>query len=316
MASVTERRVLVLLNPDAGRRATAEQARRVIAQHSSLAFDLLVPDPEDQSSQMEHARRALGEGVDAVIVHGGDGMVSAGIGLVADRGIPLGIVPAGTGNDMARAWGIPRRHPLKALQRVLRALERPGGQTTPIDALRVTIRLPGEEPDSRWVGNSVNIGFDALVNREANRLRRLPGSMRYLAALARVIPGFRCVAFRVSLDDQPARTHQSALVCIQNGPFIGGGIPLARGAVVNDGLMEVSLVSRLPRVALVGLFPLLYVRAHRLLGPLRVHQARLVEIQVPPHTPIFADGDPLLADNTDGCAVSVTVHPAAVRLLG
>lgn len=174
------RRVLVLLNPRAGRRRSLTRARRRIAAHTGLALDLIVPDPDDHDAQSDHARRAVRDGVDAVVVRGGDGMVGAGFAFVARHhpggsAVPLGVVPAGTGNEFARAAGLARRNPRQALDAVLAALQAPQMRADDVDALWLRITSDAGATSQRWVANSVNIGFDAQVNRRADALRGSPG---------------------------------------------------------------------------------------------------------------------------------------------
>ncbi|WP_300345222.1 diacylglycerol kinase family protein [Nesterenkonia sp.] len=337
------RRVLVLLNPAAGQGWALERAQQHLDRRAGLQCELIVPDPSDQRAQMEAARSAVDRGLDAVVVYGGDGMVSAGVGLTAERGIPLGVVPVGTGNDFARAAGIPRGRSQQAVGRVLDALEQPSLPSRPVDALRLTVTqhpstpaphtaapgaaAPGvpatdaesraEQVSPRWVGNSVNIGFDARVNRRANQLSSVPGPLRYLSALAREVPQFRPTSFQLGIDAAAPVQLSCALVCVQNGTCIGGGIPLAPQARLDDGWAEVSHVAPLPRAGLIALFPLLMLRRHAWLRPLTTRRARQVRITVPAGVPVFADGDEMLSGESESPAeVTVELVPGAVRLLG
>lgn len=123
------------------------------------------------------------------------------------------------------------------------------------------------------------------------------------------------MAFDVAVDDEPLRRRDSALICIQNGPTVGGGIPLAPGAGITDGRAEVSFVDPLSRLGLVALFPLVCLRAHRLVRPLRTRRLRRLRVRVPPGVPIFADGEEVLGGEHCGGVVDVVVAPGAVRLL-
>lgn len=307
-------RVLVLLNPGAGRRAVLQAAREHIEARGS-DLDLVVPDPSDQKAQLSEAEAAVRQGVDAVVVCGGDGMVGLGVNLVAQQEIPLGIVPTGSGNDFARAADIPRRH-ADALHRVLLALQQPELPARRVDALR--LRIEGDGADVLWVANSVNIGFDAQVNQRANAQRRVPRQVRYLVALAREVPRFRAVEFELRLDSEPAVRQQSSLVCIQNGSSIGGGIPLAPGARIDDGWAEVSHVAPLSRPGLVALMPLLMLRMHRWLKPLTARRIRHIRIGVPAEVPICADGDELhpgRSSAAEGLVVEVELVPGALLIL-
>ena len=323
------RRVLLLLNPGAGQARALRHAQRRIQEHQGLHVDLIVPDPRDQRTQFDQARAAVEEGVDVVVVCGGDGMVSSGVNLVALRGIPLGIIPAGSGNDFARAAGIPRRCE-PALQRVLNALSQPQPPVRAVDALRLQMEAhdddaaggdhdDGDGARGRWAANSVNIGFDARVNQRANAQPKIPRQLRYLVALAQEVPRFSPLKFEAEFDDAAAAHLDSALVCIQNGATIGGGIPLAPGARIDDGRAEVSHVAPLSRAGLLALFPLLMLRMHRRLTPLTTLRARRIRIRVPVGAPVFADGDQFLSGEGTGADrawVSVELVPGAVELLG
>lgn len=315
------RRVLLLLNPAARQARALRHAQRRIEGHPGLHIDLIVPDASDQAIQFDQARAAVEEGVDVVVVCGGDGMVSVGVSLVAGRGTPLGVIPAGTGNDFARAAGIPRRCE-PALQRVLRALSQPQLPVRAVDALRVHAEAHDDGVGGarwRWAANSVNIGFDARVNQRANADRRTPRQLRYLVALLREVPRFSPLKFVAQFDDAAAALLDSALVCIQNGATIGGGIRLAPGARIDDGLAEVSHVGPLSRAGLMALFPLLMLGMHRWLRPLTTIRARRCRIWVPAAAPVFADGDEFLSGastGADGYWVSVELVPGAVALLG
>lgn len=310
-AAPPRRRVLVLLNPGAGQGPRLEQVRRSIQAAGGPQLELMVPDPSDQNSQLAQARAALDTGVDAVVVCGGDGMVSLAANLVADRAVPLGIVPTGSGNDFARTVGVPLRA-AEAVHRVLHALAQPEIPVRAVDALRLHTSW---DSDPRWAANSVNIGFDARVNQRANAQRRVPRQLRYLVALAQEVPRFRCVEFRMQIGSAAASVHESSLICIQNGSFIGGGIPLALGGRPDDGWAEVSHIAPLSRPGLVALFPLLMARMHRVLTPLVTQKVRQIRVEVPCGVPIFADGEELHSGRSDsGEAVDVSVEVVAGAL--
>lgn len=318
-AAVPARRVLLLLNPGTAQSGAMQHFQRRITGCEERPLELIVPDPRVQKSQFSHARAAVEDGIDAVVVCGGDGTVGAGVNLVAGRHTPLGIIPAGSGNDFARAAGIPRRGGA-AMECVLRALRQPQLPVRAVDALRMRLSgSAGTEDQQRWAANSVNIGFDARVNQRANAQYRTPRRLRYLAALAQEVPRFSPAEFDVEFDSGEPQRLQSALLCIQNGSSIGGGIPLARHARIDDGWAEASHVGRLSRVGLVALFPLLMMRMHRWLRPLTTLRVRRLSVRVPARTPIYADGDELLsgAEPTGGPhQLEIEVVPAAVQLLG
>lgn len=307
------RRVLVLLNPGAGQGRILRRTVEGLESGCGPELELLIPDPDDQARQFLEAEAALTAGADAVIVCGGDGMINLAANLVAQTGVPLGIIPTGSGNDFARALGVPRRSS-EAVDRVLQSLAQPELLSRRVDALRIS--TSGTEP--RWVVNSVNIGFDARVNQRANAQSRAPRKLRYLTALAQEVPRFAPVEFTVQVNSEGERLQRSALVCIQNGTFIGGGIPLALGGRPDDGIAEVSHVQPLSRPGLVALFPLLMLRMHRWLGPLVTQSIQRIRIGIPEGVPVYADGDELpcgAADCERGVVLDIELIPGALALL-
>ncbi|MFD0997333.1 diacylglycerol kinase family enzyme [Pseudoclavibacter chungangensis] len=154
-------RVVVLVNPRAGTGIGGELSTG--AQLAGFELDVVVLRASTADALARRARAEIARGVDALVVQGGDGMVHLGVGLVAGTAVPLGIVPTGSGNDFARAAGIPRRDPGRAVESIVRALRDPAAGVRRVDAMRVTV-----EGRTVWAANSVNIGFDSVVNRRAN----------------------------------------------------------------------------------------------------------------------------------------------------
>jgi diacylglycerol kinase (ATP) len=176
---------------------------------------------------------------------GGDGMVSLGVNLVAGTSTPLGIVPSGTGNDFARALGIPHDDPAEATRMLVAGLAHPARA---VDAIRVH-RGPD---DAFWVAGSVSAGFDAFVNERANRMRRPKGRMRYDVALVLELLRLRQVHYTLVLDGAE-HVVTGPIITVGNARTIGGGIALLPDAVVDDGLLDVFVVDRMPRIPFVRL---------------------------------------------------------------
>lgn len=241
---------------------------------------------------------------DALIVQGGDGMVSMGAGLVAGTGVPLGIVPSGTGNDFARAAGIRRGPPAAGIERVLTSLRTGAASVRDVDVIRLSV-----DGADHLAINSVNIGFDAVVNRRANELRKLPGTARYVAALLESVRRFSPVEFGLSVDDGPTRAVAAELLTILNGSSIGGGIRVSPKAVIDDGVLDLFVVGRLPRIGLLTLFPLAMAGLHTRLPPVSLQRMRGVRLQVPSGVLVYADGEELRGPGAGACILEARVDP-------
>ena len=293
MRGMTAPRVLVLLNAASGD-GIDQPTLDYLDAHASgriRELDLVVVNETQAIDLVARARAELASGVRAVVVRGGDGMVNLGVNLVAGTGIPLGIIPAGTGNDFARSIGIPTGRGHQALDALLRAAEYPDAFTESVDALRV--RTNARE---LLVANSVNFGFDSLVNEEANALRgRAAGPGRYLVAIARLLAAGKLDAhgaeFTIELDGQAPETRRAIIAAALNGKTFGGGIRVAPHADLADGALELLLVDAVPAWKLLVMLPTLLVGAHTRLPQVRIERARRMRVVGPPEMPVFADGD-------------------------
>ncbi len=223
-----------------------------------------------------------GAAPDALVVVGGDGMVSLGVGLVARRGIPLGIVPTGTGNDMARGLGIAIGDADAAIADLHSAL---GRAARTIDAGLIT-RPDGSE---RWFACVFSGGFDAIVNERANRMRWPRGRSRYTVALLRELVTLRPIRYRLELDGV-ASDRLAMLVAVGNNSSFGGGMRVAPGAMLDDGLFDVVTLDPVGRIALLRIFPSVFSGEHVRDPRVTVVRAARVWISAP-DVAAYADGE-------------------------
>lgn len=239
-------------------------------------------------------------GLDALVVVGGDGMVSLAVEAVRDSGLPFGVVPSGTGNDIARGLGIPLDDPAAAIAGLLRALEL-GPRA--IDAGTVT---DGER--TTWFVGAVSAGFDALVNERANRMRRPRGRSRYTIAILRELLALRARRYELTVDGVP-ETVDAVLLAVANNTSIGGGMLIAPEADLADGRFDLFVVAPVSRTRFLRLFPKVFSGAHTDLDIVRLSRVRSVTIAAEGIT-AFADGERI-----GPLPVTIDVVPGALRVL-
>ncbi len=187
---------------------------------------------EESRRLMETARAA---GLDLLVVLGGDGSAHQGVQFCADTGVAFAVIPAGTGNDFARALGIPD-DPMAAIDAVVAAVR--AGERRSIDLGRVT--------DGPWFATVLCAGFDSAVNERANRMRWPAGKRRYdLAALAE-LAALRARELTVASDEVNG-DGDATQIAVGNTAFYGGGIPVCPTADPTDGVLDVTLVGRATR---------------------------------------------------------------------
>ncbi|GAA2020398.1 diacylglycerol kinase family protein [Pseudokineococcus marinus] len=281
--------VCLLTNPvsGAGRgRGASETARRELARLGVRVFDAT------GSSASRSLRRAhvAAEGADAVVVVGGDGMAHLGAEVAAAHDLPLGLVPAGTGDDVARGLGLAGRDPAQAVRRVVAALR--AGRTRGVDVLAVaggdgtgsperngSPRPPDGGDRERVVLGVVSAGFDALVNERANGWRWPRGRARYVLAVARELPVRPRTTYRLVVDGVP-ETRDALLVAMANTSSFGGGMRIAPDADAGDGHLDLVVVDPLPAWEIARVFPRVFSGTHVDHPAVSVRRARSVEVAV------------------------------------
>ena len=291
------RQVALLPNPVAGngRNDPAVAAVSARLRHGGLAVRELIGRDEAESADL--ARKAVADGVDALLVVGGDGMVNLGAQAAATTEVPLGIIPRGTGNDTCRTLGIPLKDPLAAADLVVDRLSSRRART--IDLART-----GE----RYFVTVMAAGFDAAVNERANQLRWPKGQLKYSVAIVAVLQQFRPIHYTLELDGE-VRQVDAMLVSVGNGDSMGGGLKVTHGALLDDGLLDVVLFRAVPRRELVRNYPKLFSGGHTSHPAYERHRVRRVTVAAP-DVVAYADGERLGA-----LPLTVEVAPGALRVL-
>ena len=238
--------VHLLVSPRGGRgraAAAAPVVRRVIEQAGHTPVDISGASAEESA---DAARAAVAAGAQRLIAVGGDGTLHLAAQGVAGTGTALGIVPAGTGNDFARAFGL---FGLSVEEAAAAAL----GPTRPVDAI-LTDR-------QRWVTLSVTGGFSVDVNVRADRMRFPKGPSRYTVATLLTLPGLRHRELAVTVDGK--RTEwRSALFAVNNTRTFGGGMAICPDADPADGLIDVCVVGPASRTTMLRLLPKVFKGDH------------------------------------------------------
>lgn len=294
--------VAVLANPDAGRGRHHGLLPAVLDRLGAggRPIELLTATSREQAE--EACRAAVADGVSAVVAMGGDGTYNVALQAVAATGIPLGLVPAGTGNDLAVQLGSPE-DPLAAADALAAALRT--GRTRPVDLARMA--APGR-PD-RWYGAVLAAGFDAIVNERANAMRWPRGPRRYDVAVLLELIRLRPRRYALRLDGEPTELD-AVLVAVGNTASYGGGMRICPAADPTDGLLDVVVAGPVSRTTLTRIKPRVYEGTHVDHPAVRTFRARVVELA--------AEGITAYVDGERGypLPVTVTACPGALRLLG
>jgi diacylglycerol kinase (ATP) len=286
---VTE--VQVLGNPAA--RGGTGDVERVVDEirASGRRAALLRADSAEGSSAAAHD--AVRAGHERLVVVGGDGLVRIAVDAVAGRGVVLGIVPQGTGNDFARALGLLDGD---LGDHVHRALAEP----VAVDAMRT---------DHGWVASVATSGFSGDVTARANGLRWPQGQQRYTVATLLQMPRLRRLHARITVDGV-VHEADNTMLSIGNTAYFGGGMRICPDARPDDGLLHVVVIGPVGKGTFLRVFPRVFGGGHVRHPAVATYTGRTVRVEGE-DCQMWADGDLL-----GPLPVTCEVVPGALRVAG
>jgi diacylglycerol kinase (ATP) len=234
---------------------------------------------------------------DAILILGGDGTVHRHLGQLVKLGLPVLVIPCGSGNDFARALGLRHvRDSLSAwrkfceIQTNIRTIDL--GQITGLSAPegRHSLATP------RYFCCVGGLGLDAEAARRANTM---PAWLRarggYALGLMRALMSFQPIAMNLELRDAESPlsngSRSAMLLAFANAPAYGGGMKIAPRAKLDDGQLDFCLVNRVGRLRLSYLFPSVYFGRHLRVPEVEYFQAGRLRLETEAPLDVYADGE-------------------------
>ncbi|ASK64578.1 sphingosine kinase [Brachybacterium avium] len=299
-------RVGLLANPTAAQ-GTAHRMGRQVGHLLRLA-GISVVDVSGPTAAVARARaEEVRDSLTALVVVGGDGTVSLGAEIVAGTPVRLGIVAAGGGNDFARSLGLAINDPESSTRALLHALSRP---VVTVDAIEITAAGHGAGHRSLALGN-VNLGFDALVNARANGARA-GHTIRYTSAVLRELRAFTPLPFWLEIDGGERIEVDATVLALCNSGMFGRGMRMVPDARIDDGKLELAIVSGVGRAQLLRLLPRVFAGTHTSLAAVDIRPVEQLTIGLRHGRGLraYADGEARAL-----LPLTARVLPGAVRLL-
>ncbi len=283
----------LIVNPFAGGGRAGRRLPDVEAALREQGLEYRVQSTRSLEHARELAKTAAGHG-DTAVAFGGDGLIGAVADALRDTGGVLGVLPGGRGNDFARSLGIPL-DPRAACR---------------LFADGVVRAIDLGEADGRTFVGIASCGFDSEANRIANQTRLVRGNLVYAYGALRALAGWRPATFTLRADGGDVRRVTGYTVAAANSKAYGGGMWLAPGAELDDGLLDVVIVSQVPKLRFVRLLPTVFKGRHVQQPEVEVIRARELEISAERPFTLYADGDPI-----SELPVTVRVIRGAVSVL-
>ena len=295
--------VVVLANRNAGGgRANRALPHLLDALRSAGHGIRLIDEPD-----IAHAKRSLQrlDNAQAIIACGGDGTVHLALQAALAHALPLGIVPAGSGDDIARGFGLPHGRRDRDVRTAIAHCVSHIGRTSDVDVIWATTADGKREA----FGGVLGAGFDSIVNAKANTLRFPPGTAKYVRAMLSELGKFTPIPYLLELEHETVNVD-GMLIAVGNGSTYGGGMKVCPGADVRDGSAEILIVGKLPKLRFLRLFPKVFSGAHVHHPVTRVLNSAAFTLHAPGQT-VWADGEYI-----GPAPVRLEVQPRAVAVIG
>jgi diacylglycerol kinase (ATP) len=294
--------LVVVANPAAGH----GRAGRLIGKVTTALHRLRVPHEirvSESGTDLELLARVAAEaGTRIVAALGGDGTASLAANGILGTGAALAALPAGTGDDFAKAIGAGK------LDAAIELLADP--KTADLDVIEVTTGAT-----KRSFINIAGAGFDSEVNETANGMTvKLGATGTYLVALLKTLSRFSPAAFTIQVDDERIELN-AMLVEVGSGRWTGGGMKVLPNAVMNDGMLDVCVVEALSKLAFLRAFPRVFRGSHTTHPKVRMRTGTRVQVEADRRVLVYADGElvgslPAIFEMRPG-ALPVVVGPGA-----
>ena len=251
----------------------------------------------DESIDWRMGMPAAADNADVILLFGGDGTVHRHLSQLVKLGLPVLVVPTGSGNDFARGLGL-----LQVRDSVAAWKSFCSGHNN-VRAIDLGVITPladvggAPAPREHYFGSVAGVGIDGEVARRANALPRwLRAHGGYALALAPTIFQFAPVHTKILTPDGASgwstRSDQpTILAAFANSPTYGGGMKIAPKARMDDGKLDVSIIARVNRIKLFSMFPTVYFGRHLRMRSVASFQASRLRVETETPLPIYADGE-------------------------
>jgi diacylglycerol kinase (ATP) len=286
----------------------------------------LTPFQSDKSVEWRLGMPSSREQADVILLFGGDGTVHRHLAQLVRLALPVLIVPAGSGNDFARALGL---RGLRDSRTAWQNFCNGTGNVREIDLGVISpLQLAGASPaphePARYFCSVAGLGLDGEVARRANRLPRwLRGHGGYLLSLAPTIFTYSPLPMKIltPVENSEAGNHENQswttrsdqptlLAAFANTPLYGGGMKIAPRAKMDDGLLDVCIVGSVARSRLLRLVPTVYSGGHLNIREVEYFQSAQVRIETGHPVDVYADGEFVCRT-----PVEVAVHRTALKIV-
>ncbi|MFY9262970.1 MAG: diacylglycerol kinase family lipid kinase [Actinomycetaceae bacterium] len=305
-------RLAVIMNPTSAKGKGRSYRERIMTIAGQYPVEIEWLSAECALTARQAMSAAVIEGVDGLIVAGGDGTIHQAVNALGDSQIPLGILAVGSGNDIARHFKLPVHKIDHALHQVMSGFL--GQRFHRVDVIEISAHRPdgarmndAAHPPVQRALAIVSVGLDAEVNYLVNRLTWPQGNLRYVRGIIQSLRGYEPYGVKLTLNGK-TQSGPITLISAANTRFFGGGFEIAPDALDDDGLFDVVIARGLSLPEFASLLPKLVMGKH-LTDP-RVHMIRASELLIEPALDRGGELPMIMADGEE-----IMRAPAKIRLI-
>ena len=286
----------VVFNPQSGKGRGARLVAPVLQALGGATAHGFTAAPGDEARLTADA---LGQGFRRIVAVGGDGTWSNVGNAIIRSGVDaaLGLVPAGTGCDLAKSLGVPARD-VAGCARIARE-----GHSRRIDAGRI---------EDRYFLNVAGFGFDIAVIEDSWKVRRLGGDALYLYCALRQLHRFPGFPVTVAVDREPPARREMLMLVVANARVFGGGFQIAPGAALDDGQLDVISFANMPLLRRLSIMGRLLRGSHGRASEVDSRAGRRIDLRFDAPPAYETDGEWRRAASAD---LTIDITPLALRVL-
>lgn len=270
---------LFVVNPTAGRGDGLKRGEQIQKLATLWGMDYQMVFTNKPGQGYDLAQKGVAEGAEVLIAVGGDGTVNEVMRGIIDadkiQKVQMGVIPAGTGNDLVRTLNIPFD-----VEEALQVIER--GKAKMLDLGKV---------QGEYFINVAGIGFDAAVGEEINlNVKMLKGTAAYLYGVFKMLFQYKSPQITIRIDDTVLEGRYF-LVAIANAKYYGGGMMIAPDAEVADGLYDVIVVKDVKQLEVIRVLPTIFRGNHISHPAVKVYRGKKIQLDSSERVLVQTDGE-------------------------
>ncbi len=298
--------VALMLNRKAGTGRANRLADYVFEQFTQNGIEYIFVEATSAQDAIEKAS-ALAHQVEAFVAVGGDGSVHTAAQVAWKHKLPLGIIASGSGDDIARACGLPHGRKFSQIQNAVDHFVESWKKQdfTHVDVLAATT---GDGKDHAVLA-VLSAGFDSRVSVTSQSMLYIRGTLRYILAMVNTLRSFTPIHYEMNIDGAHKK-FRAMMVAIGTGSMFGGGMKVLPDAKVNDGELDMIVINEVGIPTFLSIFPRVFNGSH-------VHHP-VVDTHRVKNVSLHAEGEQVWGDGEflGMSPVQINVDAAGIQVVG